>query len=163
MDAALRVLVVTVSDRASRGEYEDLSGPAVEDSIRSAVEACIVDRVIVSDDREPILHALGRGQTYDAVLTTGGTGIGPRDITPEITEAFCEREVPGIAEMLRSESRRETELAPLSRGYAGQKGNTLYVNLPGSTAGARSTAGLVAPLLVHARVMLAGGGHTPPP
>lgn len=155
----MRILVVTVSDRASRGEYEDRSGPAAEAALRAALTDCTVERIVVPDDEPPLRRALEKGLDYDAVVTTGGTGIGPRDITPEVSAAFCEREIPGIAEYLRSKSLKETDLAPLSRAYAGQRGSTVVVNLPGSTAGARSTATLVAPLLLHAKAMLAGCGH----
>ncbi len=151
--------MVTVSDRASRGEYEDRSGPAAEQALAGALPGCEIDRLVVPDERRPLLLSLEQGLAYDAVVTTGGTGLGPRDITPEVTEEFCEREIPGIAEYLRSESLKETGLAPLSRGYAGLRGSTVIVNLPGSTAGARSTASLVAPLLEHATAMISGRGH----
>ena len=155
----LRILVITVSDRAADGVYEDRSGPAVEHVLREALPGCTVERLLVPDEVGLLRKALEEGMTHDAVLTTGGTGIGPRDITPETTEAFCERSVPGIAEYLRNESLRETPLAPLSRAYAGQRNRTLFVNLPGSVAGARSTARMVAPLLKHAVDMLSGAGH----
>ncbi len=159
MSEPLRVLVVTVSDRASRGEYDDRSGPAVEEAVLAVLSDAQCERIVVPDEAVELIRALDRGLTADAVLTTGGTGIGPRDITPETTEAFCDRPIPGIAEYLRLESLKETKLAPLSRGFAGQKGDTVIVNLPGSVKGAASTARLVAPLLEHARSMLAGEGH----
>jgi molybdopterin adenylyltransferase len=155
----MRILVVTISDRAFRGEYEDLSGPAVRDILEGAVPACEVESVIVPDEEEDILRALESGLEGDVVITTGGTGLGPRDITPEITERFCDRGVPGLAEMLRAESLKETANAALSRGYAGVKGSTLVVNVPGSVRGASFCARLTAPLLEHAVGMLGGEGH----
>jgi molybdopterin adenylyltransferase len=159
MSRPLSVLIVTVSDRASRGEYEDRSGPAVEAELRRAYPEATVTRRIVADETDALAAALREGLDHDAVLTTGGTGIGPRDITPEVTRAHCERDLPGVAEMLRAESRRETLMAALSRGYAGVRGTTVYVNLPGSVTGARSCTALLVPILEHAIAMLSGGGH----
>jgi len=155
----MRILVITISDRASRGEYEDMSGPAVEAEIVKAVEGAEVERSIVPDEREKILEAMRRGLGADVILTTGGTGLGPRDITPEVTAEFCDREAPGLAELLRSESACETMNAWLSRGRAGLSGSTLVINLPGSVAGASFSARVLAPLLVHAVSMASGGGH----
>lgn len=159
MGEPLCVLVVTVSDRASRGEYEDLSGPAVETELLSAIPGCEVERCIVPDDPGKLRRALKEGRRKSAVITTGGTGLGPRDITPETTRGICTKELPGISEMLRRESLKESAMAPLSRGYAGLRGQTIYVNLPGSVAGAKFCARLVAPLLTHGVSMIAGGGH----
>ena len=155
----MKILVITISDRASRGEYEDLSGPAVRDILEESVPDCSVEVVVVPDDEGEIEKALGSGLGLDAVVTTGGTGLGPRDVTPDVTSRFCDREVPGIAEMLRAESLKETRNAALSRGYAGLKDRTLYVNLPGSVRGASFCARLLAPLLEHASGMIEGGGH----
>jgi molybdenum cofactor biosynthesis protein B len=153
------VLVVTVSDRASQGVYEDRSGPAVETALRETIESIHVERVIVPDEVQAIRSAFTKGLDFDAVISTGGTGIGPRDITPDITAEFCERELPGIAELIRHEGRSETPMAALSRGRAGVRGTTVYVNLPGSVGGATSGTTLIAPLIEHARAMLEGGGH----
>lgn len=155
----MRILVITISDRAFRGEYEDRSGPAVEEVLRELVAGAEVARAIVPDEPEAIERALAAGLGHDAIVTTGGTGLGPRDVTPEVTQRFCERDVPGIAEMLRSESLRETQAAVLSRGAAGVRGETLVVNLPGSLRGAEFCARLVAPILVHAAQMIRGEGH----
>jgi molybdopterin adenylyltransferase len=155
----MRILVITISDRAFRGEYEDLSGPAVKAILEEEIEGTEVEIVIVPDEEEDILRALESGLGCAAVLTTGGTGLGPRDITPEVTARFCDRPVPGISEMLRAESLRETRNAALSRGYSGMKGRTLIVNIPGSVRGASFCAKLLAPLLVHAEGMISGGGH----
>lgn len=155
----VRALIVTVSDRASRGVYEDLSGPAVEHVLRERIDAVEVERKVVPDSREEILAALEYGLQFDAVITTGGTGIGPRDITPDITVEFCDKMIPGIAEILRNESYRETPSAMLSRGVAGVKGHTIVVNVPGSIKGARFCAEHLSPVLCHAMRMLAGGDH----
>ena len=155
----MKILVVTISDRAFRGEYEDLSGPAVKEIVESDVPDSEVSVVVVPDEEEKILEAFESGPDVDVIITTGGTGLGPRDITPEVTARFCDREVPGIAEMLRAESLKETPNAALSRGYAGLKGGTLIVNIPGSVRGASFCAKLLAPLLTHARGMIRGGGH----
>lgn len=139
--------------------YEDLSGPAVEEELRTAFSDCRVERRIVPDDEKLLREALESGEKFDAVLTTGGTGLGPRDITPEVTKAVCDRDLPGVAEMLRFESRKEVATAVLSRGVAGSRGGTIYVNLPGSVKGARSCTRMLIPLLPHAVEMAAGGDH----
>lgn len=155
----LSILVVTVSDRAAAGVYADKSGPAVEEELLGAFPDCRVERRIVPDDPEPLREALESGELFDIVLTTGGTGLGPRDITPEATRSVCDRELPGIAEMLRFESRKEVPTAILSRGVAGSRGRTIYVNLPGSVKGARSCTRMLLAILEHAAEMAAGGGH----
>jgi molybdenum cofactor synthesis domain-containing protein len=152
-------LVLTISDRASAGEYDDRSGPAVEQVLRRAVDGIEIRRVVVSDDADEIERALNAGLDVDVILTCGGTGLGPRDLAPEVTARFCDREVPGVAELLRAESRVQTPNAALSRGTAGLRGRTLVVNLPGSVRGATFAAGVVAPLLGHAVRMIAGEGH----
>lgn len=155
----MKILVITISDRAYRGEYEDLSGPAVKRILEESLADAEVEVVIVPDEPEDIQRTLESGLSGAAIITTGGTGLGPRDITPEVTESFCDRPVPGISEMLRAESLRETRNAALSRGYAGMKGRTLIVNIPGSVRGASFCAGLLAPLLSHAKGMISGDGH----
>jgi molybdopterin adenylyltransferase len=146
----MKILVVTISDRASKGEYEDLSGPAVKAILEDQIAGADVEVVIVPDEGDEIARALESGLSGDVIITTGGTGLGPRDITPEVTGRFCDRHVPGISEMLRAESLKETPNAALSRGYSGMKGRTLVVNIPGSVRGASFCAGLLAPLLTHA-------------
>jgi len=155
----VRVLVVTVSDRAAGGEYEDLSGPAVEEALRECLEDVEIGSSIVPDDAGRIMEELLAGLEYDVVLTTGGTGISPGDVTPEVTESFCSRLVPGIAEALRSASMEQTEMAVLSRAVAGIRGSTLVVNLPGSVRGAEFCARELAPVLPHALAMMRGQGH----
>ena len=156
----LAFTVITVSDRASRGEYPDRSGPAIVEALREAFPESRVEARIVPDDEQALAGALAAaGETSDVVLTTGGTGLGPRDITPEVTRSHCDRELPGVAETLRRESYAATPTAMLSRGYAGIRHSTIFVNLPGSVAGARECTALLSPVLPHAVDTLRGGGH----
>lgn len=160
----LKVVVVTVSDRASRGEYEDLSGPEIAAILSEHFgDEIELARVVIPDEPEELISAFdaaAEGETCaDAIITTGGTGIGPRDITPEASRDWCEKELPGIAETLRAESYKETPSAMLSRGYAGLKGSTLLINLPGSVKAVRLCTRLILPVLAHAPAMIAGEGH----
>lgn len=158
----LRVAIVTVSDRSARGQRDDLSGPALCEAV-TASGAEVVRRELVPDDPDALsalLAAICDGPgAPDLVLTTGGTGVGPRDRTPEATAAACERLVPGIAEALRARSLTVTPHAMLSRGVAGARGGTLVVNLPGSPGGARDGWEVVAPVAAHAAAQLRGGDH----
>jgi molybdenum cofactor synthesis domain-containing protein len=153
------VTVLTISDRASRGIYEDRSGPEIEAVLRSRFPDAELYRETVPDEEPAIRAAFDRHADADFILTTGGTGIGPRDVTPEATAGWCERLLPGIAEALRAASLAETPMAMLSRAIAGLKGRTLVVNFPGSVKAARLGAETLAPLMEHALAMLAGGGH----
>ncbi|MBN1984351.1 MAG: MogA/MoaB family molybdenum cofactor biosynthesis protein [Chitinivibrionales bacterium] len=155
----MKVLVLTVSDRASAGEYEDRSGPAVAAVVAEALPHAHIERRIVPDEGDQILSALSEGLSMNVILTTGGTGLSKRDITPEVTEKFCDRLIPGIAEYIRAESIKQTIHAVLSRGVAGVKKNTLIINMPGSVKAASFCATLVAPILEHAASMVAGCGH----
>ena len=127
------VQIITVSDRCSRGEREDLSGPALESYVRDA-GFDVLPRRLVADEKEQIMQALQDACDADTalVLTTGGTGFAPRDVTPEATLAVCERLCPGIPEAMRAASMRITPRGMLSRAAAGICGRTLIVNLPGS-------------------------------
>jgi molybdopterin adenylyltransferase len=153
------VTVLTISDRASRGQYEDLSGPEIEAVLRARFPQAEIRREIVPDEPEQIQAAFRRHAGSDFILTTGGTGIGPRDVTPEATASWCDRQLPGIAEALRSRSLAETPMAMLSRGTAGLKGRTIIVNFPGSAKAARLGAETLAPVMEHALAMLRGEGH----
>jgi molybdopterin adenylyltransferase len=162
----VRVSVITISDRAARGEYEDRSGPEIAAQLHRRFPEASIEREVVADEEPAIMDALRRHARADFILTTGGTGISPRDRAPEVTRAFCERELPGIAETLRAESYRETPNAMLSRGYAGQRGGTIIVNLPGSPKAVRLGVRVLLPVMEHALRMLRGEGHeqeVPPP
>lgn len=150
--------VITVSDSSARGTRQDMSGPAVAGELRAAGFET-PDPVIVPDEQIPIQDAIRTASGHARlVVTTGGTGIGPRDVTPEATSAVCDRLLPGIAELMRAEGRRETPLAVLSRGLCGTRGTTLILNLPGSPKGALSSLRAALPVLPHALDLLAG--HT---
>lgn len=158
----IRVAVMTVSDRSSRGERVDLGGPAVADAAE-ALGWNVVDRAVVADERDVIAARLSAWcdaqEAPGLVLTTGGTGLGPRDVTPEATRDILEREAPGFGERMRREGERLTPLAALSRGVCGTRRRTLIVNLPGSPLGAVDSLQSVAGLIGHAMAMLAGGDH----
>ncbi len=153
---AIRAVVLTISDSASRGEREDLSGPAVVSELQT-LKAEIVATEVIPDDREQIAarlrHYSGAGLA-NLIVTTGGTGFGQRDITPEATRDVIEREAPGLAELMRAESVKITPLAALSRSVCGARGRTLIVNLPGSVRGARENLQAISRLLPHAIALL---------
>ena len=147
--------MLTVSDGVAAGERDDKSGDLLEELL--GADGYEVERRVVADDREHIWAALGDlAAEFPLVLTTGGTGVAPRDVTPEATLAAIEREVPGIAEAIRADSIAKTPHALLSRGVAGVRGRTLVVNLPGSTGGCRDGFAVLQPALEHALRLLAG-------
>jgi molybdopterin adenylyltransferase len=155
----MKVTVVTISDRASKGIYEDLSGPAIERILREGFENADISRIIVPDERDDILKAMENAASSDFILTTGGTGLSDRDITPDICEEYCDKSLPGIAEFLRSESYKETPHAMLSRGYAGIKNKTVIVNFPGSVKAVTLCTRILLPVMGHAVKMLNNEGH----
>jgi len=152
-----------VSDKGSRGEREDLSGPAIREVV-AGLGMEVVEQAMVPDEAEAIRRELRRlcdEQGCDLVLTTGGTGLSPRDVTPTATLAVLDYEVPGIAEAMRAASLQVTPFAMLSRAVAGVRGRTLIVNLPGSPKGVRECLAVIAPALPHAVETLRGavGDH----
>jgi molybdopterin adenylyltransferase len=136
-----------------------MSGPEIEKEVRERFPDAEVTRKVVPDEPPDILAALESFVGADFILTTGGTGISPRDVTPEATMRFCQKELPGIAEALRAASLAETPSAMLSRGYAGLRGNTVVVNLPGSQKAVRLCMTVLGPVMEHAVRMLRGEGH----
>jgi len=152
--------VVTVSDSSASGERTDLSGPAVAEALRKW-QFSIVGTEIVADDqsaiRKTILYWSGEARL---VVTTGGTGIAERDVTPEATRSLCDRLLEGVAERMRAEGARKTPFAALSRGVCGVRGKTVILNLPGSPTGAVESLESVIELLPHALQLLSGDtGH----
>jgi len=159
--AELRIGVLTCSDSRSQGEAEDTAGRALIE-LSEARGWMVVAYHVCPDDRECIAASLMEMcdiEEADVVFTCGGTGLGPRDNTPEATGDVAERPVPGIAEFIRTRSFAVTERAMLSRAVAVQRGRTVVINLPGSEKAAREAFGFVAGQLEHAAEMIAGGGH----
>jgi molybdopterin adenylyltransferase len=166
----MRVAVLTVSDRVARGERRDISGPALRERLEQALHR-VVEMALVPDEPpeiEAVLRRWADAGDVDLVLTTGGTGIAPRDRTPEATLEVCERTVPGIAEVMRHAGLSKTPHSMLSRGVAGVRGQTLIVNLPGSPRAAVECLESILPALPHAVELLSGSpdaeaGHRRPP
>jgi len=156
----IRAAVITVSDRSFRGERPDTSGPAVAEMLLS-LPAEVSQQVVVPDEIPYIRRALLQFSDVlgiDLVVTTGGTGVDPRDVTPEATRVVLDREVPGMAEAMRSDSQARVPTAMLSRAMAGIRGRTLIVNLPGSPGGARENLAVLLPVLPHAIGKIRGEG-----
>jgi molybdenum cofactor synthesis domain-containing protein len=155
-----RALVVTVSTRASAGVWDDRSGPVLRDGLLAL--GLEVDGPLVVADGEPVESALHTAVAdgYDLVVTTGGTGLTPTDLTPEMTARVIDREIPGIAEALRAYGvGHGVPTAILSRGIAGTAGRTLVINLPGSTGGVRDGLAVLAEVVVHALEQIPGSDH----
>jgi molybdenum cofactor synthesis domain-containing protein len=159
----MRLAVVTISDRCSAGEMTDTAGPAVIALLRREWPQAEIDTALLGDDEDAIAAALEefghRGAAL--VLTVGGTGLGPRDRTPEATRRVMEREAPGLAEAMRAKGAERNAFAWLSRGVAGLRGKTLIVNLPGSKRGAEESLEAILPLLRHGIEVAAGGQDHP--
>jgi molybdopterin adenylyltransferase len=157
----MRVSILTISDSVAAGKYKDKSGPAVRERCKELGWE-IACTAILKDDRgaiESILAKLSDARESDLILTTGGTGLGPRDVTPEATIAVAERLIPGFAEHMRAEGLKKTDRAMLSRATAAIRGTTIIINLPGSPAGAVESLNAIADLLPHAVAILHGAGH----
>ena len=148
--------MLTISDRCSLGLQTDLSGPAVV-SLLQASGIADVKTMVLPDELDQIADALrSHAQTANLLITTGGTGLAPRDVTPEATRLVCDRLIEGLSERMRADGLLHTPLAPLSRAVCGSTGQTLVLNLPGSPAGARTSLAAILPLIPHALDLLAG-------
>ncbi len=158
MSTQIHAVIITASDACSMGEREDASGPALV-QLLTDLGAQIVAKEIVNDDLEPLADLLRRyaeRADVNLIITTGGTGFGPRDNTPEATLRVIEREAPGLAEAMRMETLKDTPMAMISRGVCGIRSGTLIVNLPGSPKAVRESFAVIKPVLNHAVELLAG-------
>jgi molybdopterin adenylyltransferase len=160
---AIRAVIITVSDACSRGERQDASGEALVDLLKG-IGAQVIAKEILNDDLQPLadkLREYADRNDVNLILTTGGTGFGPRDNTPEATQQVIERLAPGLSEAMRVETLQNTPMAMLSRGVSGICAATLIVNLPGSPKAVRESFEVIKPVLNHAVDLIAGipGGH----
>jgi len=157
----IRAAILTVSDSCAQGKREDISGQTIKDILtKNGFEIC--DKRIVADAHETIANELKHFSDetdVDVVITTGGTGLGPHDITPEATDSVCERTIPGLSEIIRAHGWEKTKSAVLSRGMAGIRKKTLIINLPGSPKAVKESLEIILDLLPHAVDMMHGQGH----
>jgi molybdenum cofactor synthesis domain-containing protein len=153
-----KVAIITISDRGSKGEREDLSGPLIREMVKD-LPAEVIHYEIIPDEKEVIIEALKRSSDElkaDLILTTGGTGLSPRDVTPDATRRVIEKEVPGFSEAMRAESLKKTPHAMISRAICGIRGSSLIVNLPGSPKSVKENLSIILPALPHALSKLKG-------
>ncbi len=158
MATSIRAVAITVSDSSARGEQEDASGPALVELLRET-GADVVAHEVVCDDLDTLtdkLKEFADRSDVNLVITTGGTGFGPRDNTPEATLNVIEREAPGLAEAMRMETLKNTPMAMISRGICGISSRTLIINLPGSPKAVRESFAVIRPVLAHAVALLEG-------
>lgn len=157
----MRVFILTISDSVSAGKAEDRSGPAVASRCRGLGWEIVSSEVLADDFTaiQTLLRRTADANTADVILTTGGTGFGPRDVTPEATIDASERLAPGLAELMRAEGLKKTKLAVLSRGIAAIRAKSIIINLPGSPKGAVESLDAIADLLPHALKVLHGARH----
>lgn len=155
----LKIVVITISDRAYRGEYPDLSGPEIKKLIEESEINAEVSLSLVPDEEREIRRIITQNIGADYILTTGGTGLSSRDITPQISREICDLEIPGISEMIRQESYRETRFAVFSRGFSGIKDKTMVINFPGSLKAVQLATRLLLPIFEHGIKMVHGEGH----
>jgi molybdopterin adenylyltransferase len=161
MPTEIRAVVITVSDACSRGERRDESGEVLVQLLKASGAEIVATR-IMSDDLEPLSQTLlefAIRPDLNLIVTTGGTGLAPRDNTPEATLTVIEREAPGLAEAMRMETLNQTPMAMISRGVCGIRSGTLIINLPGSPKGVRESFAVIKPVLRHAVALMAGQPH----
>jgi molybdopterin adenylyltransferase len=154
----IRIAILTISDSAASGQREDLSGPALENRVKE-LNWLVVDRTVVADDQQAIARQISEwadGAVASVILTSGGTGVAARDVTPEATRSVIDREIPGIAELMRSKGLEQTPLSVLSRAVAGTRKRGLIVNLPGSPSGAVYSLNAIRHLIPHIVDLLEG-------
>ena len=145
----IKVAVLTLSDKGSKGEREDTSGPAIEKLVKT-IGAEIIHSEILPDEKSQIKRKLvSLCKKADLVLTTGGTGVSPRDVTPDATKEVVDYEIPGIAEAMRAEGLKKTSFSMISRAVAGVRGETLIINLPGSPRAVEENLAVILPVLSH--------------
>ena len=156
----MRALVITLSDRAARGEYEDRSGPEIIRLLEEAFEDVTAEPVLMGDHADSLRAQVARAVEFDVIITTGGTGVGPRDITPDVIRPMLDREIPGIMEFIRIKHGERLPCALLSRSVAGVIGSTLVYTLPGSEKAVREYMHEILRSLEHALNVIQGGDHT---